>query len=367
MNAARRQPGCWLAAPLVALLLPACQMPPSQAREDANRRWNAARAQVKVKLAADQFSVGNVPAAAGELREAQRLDPANPALAPLQARIWLAEGNVTAAAELLEQTRRTGKPQAEIEYLLGVVRQQQQQWEAALEAYDRAVELDPAEIAYLLAATQARLQLGQTREALNHLQAAEPRFGWTSAYQAALAECCEQTGDWSAAVSAWQRAAAVPDAAPALRERLAVALYRAGRYTEAVPLLRELLDEGADEADVWRLTLIRCYLATGQPAAARSHIELLLRQRPDDVRTLRLLAHSLAAGGELGSALRTAQRALAANAQDRETLELVAALAWKAGDRELAGGTASRLLQADPGNVVARHLLARLNRSSTSR
>lgn len=366
MNAAIRRVGLWLVISLWPLTT-ACQMPPSQAREDAERRWNVARANVKAKLAADQFAVGNVAAAAGELREAQRLDPGNPALVPLQARIWLAQGNVSAAAELLDQVSRTGGSQAEIEYLRGVVQQQRQQWEAALAAYERAAELNPDEIAYLLAATQARLQRGQAQAALEHLSAAEPKFGWTSAYQAALAECCEQLGNWAAAAAAWQRAAAVPEALPAVRERLAMAHYRAKRYTDAIPILRELLDEGTEDADVWRLTLVRCYLAIGQPAAARAHIELLLRQRPDDVRTLRLLAHSLAAGGELGTALRTAQRALAADAQDRPTLEFVAALAWKVGDRELARATAARLLQLDPGNAVARHLVARLNHGQGSK
>jgi tetratricopeptide (TPR) repeat protein len=192
---------CWWAVPTLLL---GCQAPQREAREQAAQRWNVARAEVKARLAADQFEAGNVRAAADELAEACRLAPDHPEFVPLRAQVLLAEGQTFAAHDLLERTHADGKTQAEIDYWLGVVWQQQQRWEEALTAFRRASGLDPGEVGYLVAATQARLQLGRTAEALQTLTAAAERFGWTEAYQAALAECYEQLGDWPAAAATWQ-------------------------------------------------------------------------------------------------------------------------------------------------------------------
>ena len=344
---------------LVALAaLVGCQSEQPRAREQASQRWNQARAQVKVQLAADQFEAGNLGAAAGELAEANRLYPNNPDLVPLQARVWLAEGKIMRAKELLERTHLGGTAQAEIEYLRGVVAQQQEHWDEALSAFRRAGELDDQEVAYVVAAAQAWLQLGQPRAALEFLQSATARFGWTNAYQAALAECCGQLGDHGAAASAWQRAAAAGDAEPSLRERLAVALYRAGRHAEAIPVLTELLagDQGGSSR-LLRLMLAESFLLERQHAAARTQAQMILRHEQGDVLALRLLARCWAAGGELAPALRVARQALAADADDPRTLELVAALAWRTGDDRFAAATAGRLAQLDQQNPVAERIL----------
>jgi len=358
MNSAAYATAGRLGMCVLVAVLSGCQSTRPAASEEATQRWNMARARVKAKLAIDQFESGNVAAAAGELAEAHRLDPDNPGLTALRARIFLAGGNVAAAAELLERTHLEGKEQAEIEYLLGVVRQQQERWSEAADAFRRASRLDDREVAYIVAATQALLQLGQPRAALELLESSAPRFGWTSAYQAALAECREQLDEWSAAAMAWQRVAAASDVTPDIRERLGTALYRAGRYADAATALSDLLDDGqASSPDLLRLMLAECYLEQGQHATARRQVELFLRSEPDDMRALRLLARCLGAAGEYESALRVTRRALAQNAGDITTLELTAALAWRSGDAEQAASVAGRLRRLDRDNLVARRIL----------
>jgi tetratricopeptide (TPR) repeat protein len=383
-----------LSAATVGLLLAGCQTTQHQAREQAQQRWNAARAQLKAKLAADQFEAGNIAAAAGELTEACRLDPGNLALVPLRAKVCLAEGKLAAAEELLEQACQQSPPQAEIEYLLGVVRQQQQRWQEALAAFLRAAEIDPNEAAYVAAAVQVWLQLGEPQEGLGLLLQAAPRLGFTGAYQAALAECYEQLGDWPAAASAWQRAVSGADAEADLRQRLAEALFRAGRHAEAIPVLRELLGEqgapatcqapgsvasalcgrrmatqsvamapgnpeaaGATTAETAiRLMLAECYLAQGESTAARQQVELALRREPEDARCLRLLARCWAAAGDYQAAMRAARRAWVQDGRDVQTLELLAALAWRTGDSELVASSIAQLVELDPENPVAQRI-----------
>lgn len=343
-----------------AVLSSGCDSPQSRAQIEANTRWNRARAQVKAKLASDQFEAGNIEGAAGELSAAHRLDPNNTKLTPLHVRILLAGGKITEADALLEHTRAEQGPDAEIEYLIGVVRQQQQRWDEALEAYQQAVELDQTEVAYVVATAQAWLQLGEPHTALAFLAEKSPRFGWTNAYQAILAECYEQIGNWSAAASSWQRVVYGEGADTEIRARLAEALYRARRYTEAIHAFVELIEEREPDPPAWmRLTLAECYLAEGRNEASREQAQLALRSDPENTHGLRLLARCLAATGEYGSALRVARRALSIDAADPHTLELTAGLAWRCGDRQLALATADRLLGLEPGNAVAQSIVQR--------
>ncbi len=352
---------CFFASSLIALAC-GCASPQPQRRQEAEQRWSAARARVKVKLAADQLAAGNLVAAESEVAEAQRLDPANAELVPLQARLWLAEGQVTRAEELLARTELDGPAQAEIEYLRGVALQQQQRWDDALAAFLRAAAIDPNEIAYVTAAVQARLQLSQPDEALGYLTTAASRLAWTPAYQAALAETHEQLGDWSAAAAAWQQVARGTSADADIRERLAGALYRAGRFNEAIPLLTPLLDESDDDsANRLRLMLAECLLADGQTARACEQAQVVVGRERDNVQALRLLARAHAAAGDFERALRIAQQALAASARDVRTLELVAALASRTQNGPLAESTARRLLEIDPDNAVARHVQTESN------
>ncbi len=341
--------------PAVAIsLLMGCQGPTPTAREQANRNWNLARAEVKARLAADQLAVGNVAGAAAELAEADRLCPDLPGLLPLRARVWLAAGRVEDAAELLAEATARPDASAELHYLLGVAQQQQQQWDAARASFGRAAELDPSQLTYVTATTQAWLQLGQPDVALNWLTRYESRFGWTAGYYAAVAECYEQTGDWPAAANAWRRVLAVPGAGPDLRERLAIALYRADRWTEAADVLHELLSDSTAEHTVgMRLLLADCHLALGRVAEAMTELNGVLRTDPLHAGALCLLARCQAESGRLELAVQTARQAAAATPQDTATLELLAALAWRAGYRDVARDAARQLQALEPGNAVA--------------
>ncbi len=336
-----------------------CQTTQPTAREQANERWSVARAEVKAQLAADQFASGNIDAAAGELNEAYRLHPENPDYVPLRARIWLAKGKIAEAEALLTGTTLPGRRQAEIEYLLGVVRQQQQRWSDALDAYLRAAEIDNDAVEYVIAAAQTWLQLGQPQQALEYLGSVSAKFGWTTVYQTTLAECHEMRGDWSAAASAWQRVAYTQGADREVRRRLADALYRSNRYLEAIPTLVELVD-AADEPDhQTRMMLAESYLAVGRNNDAQDQARAVLLAERDHTAALRLIARSLSAEGQYRAALRTAQQAMRHDTSDRHSLELVTALAWRVGERELATSTATRLLRVDPQNAIAESVLRR--------
>jgi tetratricopeptide (TPR) repeat protein len=353
---------------LTLLVLAGCQATHQQAKQQATGRWNTVRAQVKARLAADQLDAGNVADAAGELAEASRLDPTLTKLVPLQARVHLAEGETHKAQQILENATLEGPARAEAEYLLGIAWQHRQRWDVALEHFTRANRQDPDEIAYFVAVVQARLQLGQTEQALDHLRSGQEKFGWTGAYQAAWAECHEQLGDWDAAAAAWSRVLGTNATDPGIRERLAMALYQAARLSEAMPIFEQLVEEdgtdlqalGSEPSDCLRLALADCLLEGGRIDAAHAHVAIVLQRHEGRATAWRLLARVLAAQGRFERALQAAQRALQLDPDNAQSLELAAALASRSGDRQLAVTLATRLLERhhDRGNHVARAILS---------
>jgi tetratricopeptide (TPR) repeat protein len=349
--------------PALSLALSGCAGTQSQARQAAAERWNRARAEVKAKLASDQLTAGNVEDAATELAEAFRLDPANPKLLVLQARVCLARGDLAAAEGLLESARSAEGSDAEIDYLLGIVHEQRLQWPAARESFARATDQDPQELTYAVALVQVMLQLGEAEEALLFLRAREGQFGWTSGYHAAHAECCEQLGDWAGAASAWQKVIDANDES-AIRERLATALYRAGRWPEAVLHFEQLLGQPeTPSAAPLRLAFAECLLEDGRVAAAHEQLSLLLRDDPRDLAALRLMARVFARRGQFERARQTAEQALQLAPDDLRTLELAATLAFRAGDARRASSLARQILQSSPAgdSPVARQILAQLS------
>jgi tetratricopeptide (TPR) repeat protein len=350
----------------IGLLVPGCTSTQSRARKESTERWNRVRAQVKLKLAADHLAAGHVEDAATELAAAVRLDPANPELQTLQARLCLARGQLSTAQRLLEGARGEEQLRGEVEYLLGVIQEQHRRWDAAREHYVRAADADPQEVAYLAAIVQAMLQLGRTADALALLESHEPQFGWTGAYLAALAECHEQLQDWAAAASAWRKVVDTHDD-PDIRERLAVALYRAGSLTEAARLFERLLDETTTEPEAYlRLALADCLLAEGQPGAAHQQLDRVLRDDPRNARALQFDAQAFAHQGKFRHARELAERALRLAPDDLRALELAATLALKAGDTDRARELAERIARVAPdaNNPVAYQILACLARAA---
>jgi len=347
----------------ITLLTSGCTAPQRQAREEANERWKHVRAQVKLRLASDQLAAGHAEKAAAELSEALRLDPSDPHLRTLQARVLLAQGDhATAQRDLLgiDTSTAPSELRAYTEYLLGTIEQQRRHWDEAFNHFVRAAHEDPDDVAYPVAIVQNMLQLGEAREALDFLRAHEDKFGWTGAFQAALAECHEQLGNWPAAVAAWEQVAD-GNSIPFVRERLALALHRCQRWPEAATHLEWLLENDAKPPTApLRLALAHCLLETQRPAEAQKQLALVLRDDPPNAPALQLLARCFAEQGQFDRARQTADRALQLAPDDPQALELVAALAFHSGDRKKARALAQRIAVVAPGtpSPLAERILA---------
>lgn len=323
-----------------------------QVTEQAEQHWNVVRADVKARLASEQLAAGNLDQAGQSLDEARRLDPENTKLKIMQARTWIGQGRSDDAQQLLDTIHTDGAQLGQVEYLRGIIDQQRLAWSAALDHFLAAVDADTSEVAYLTAAVQVLLQLGDAESALALLGLHADALDWTPAFNAAAAECYEQMGRWDEAARAWQRVVDHDEDAE-VGERLAIALWRAKRWGEAETALRELLESSEKTPPVTlRLALAECCISQGKTEAARSTLREILADQPQNVAALTLLAQAFVHDGALPEALRACQRGLAAAPANVTLLELAAGLAKRLGDQRRVLRYVERLRHIQPDSPV---------------
>src|SRR5437867_2865776 len=144
----------WLvAAAALAILVSAggCQNGKERNTKAATARWNGTRANVLYSLAKDQFKAGNLEECRKTVNSALKLDPKNPALHILSARLAIEQGQLEAAERELADARKLAPNAAEAYYLSGVIYQRWQKPQTAYEFYTAASDKAPGELAYVIA------------------------------------------------------------------------------------------------------------------------------------------------------------------------------------------------------------------------
>ncbi len=326
-------------------------------REAAQKRWNLARSDVKARLAADQLSAGDYLEASAAAREARALAPDDAEKTLLAARVELAQGDAEAAERLLnDDPTIDDRPQAA--YLRGVIHEQRRQWPAALEQFERADLLEPEQLTYALARSNALLQLGRAEEALRVLQERSDQFRSAPAYQAAVAECHEQMGDWAAAADAWA-GLTEDDPDGTMGRRYVAALERGERWIEVAAALETLLQRRpAAEAPGLQLRLARAQLESRDSTAAQRTLRALLETDPRDPEALMLTVRALALQERFSDAAEVAELLVADRPRDPAALEFAASMHARAGAGNRARALAERLHGVDAENPIAREILS---------
>ena len=334
-----------------------------------------------------------IEAMAGNLASAERSAAASdhPMDRLIRAVLLLARGGADAAIPLLEEVA-TGDllPRIAVGYAclyLGIARMQLRQLAPAAEALERARELGVPEsqLQARLAWVYQQLAIGAVLE--GDLAAATEWFGrlaglggpeaeearGNTAYALALhGQVRAREGNWEAAASLWSRALAITPGDMALRQNLAIALERAGRGDEAIPLWHELVrqmprgaeDRTGEAAELRRHIraaahghLADLYLEGDEVGRAIDELERAVRIVPDDVDTRRNLASLLLDEGQARKAATHYRQVVAAlpnSAEDR--LEYALAL-QAAGDEAHGIEEMERTLELQPDNPAARSSL----------
>ncbi len=352
--------------PLLPLLVGCEGMKPgwlSAHREEAEQRWQNARANVRLELAEKQLNSGQFASAEAELARVATDDPQHPGLRLTQARLAVARGQFSQAEPMLRELTAQTPANPEAFYLLGATLQQANQLDEAIDAYINAATLEPANHEYQLAVAECQLSAARAGEALEWLEQARRSAGLLENpdYHRLLGQCYRLAGDDAQAVQAYEMAVMLGADDPLTQKELAFLYVGLGDYASALLWLEPLLRKEEPESDVLTMAAARCYLETGQPQKARTKLALYVRSTGDPLGWM-LLAEATARCGDATAAVANAQRAVAADPNSTAALQLLAGLAVQIDDLRMARQAAQNALRLGPDDPLNYCLLADVTR-----
>jgi tetratricopeptide (TPR) repeat protein len=225
-----------------------------------------------------------------------------------QARERFAMQDYRGAIHFLEEVVDSGRSFADVHHLLGLCWSMLGQGDRALEAFDRALELNSRYIEAHIHRGLVLNQLGRvveadaafTRAAAGGRQGAEGLpaavAGELANQHATLGEAYAEAGALEEAIGQYRRAMELGPGFADLRHRLARLLLDAGRVLEAREELDRILADLPGQYEA-RATLGLAHYLGGDAAAARLIWEECRSHRPDDSRVTAYLAMLRRGGG----------------------------------------------------------------------
>lgn len=271
----------WMAAMVIALASGCSNQHHQTQREQANKEWNGARAGVLYSLASDQYKTGNFDKSRQTVDDALVLDGQSAPLRILSAKLCIEQGQLERAQKELQIVLDNEPGNAEAEYLTGVIFQRWQQPQEAFDAYSRASEKAPAELAYILAKAEMLVQLERHDDALSLLQEKVVYFEHSAAIRDATGQLLMQNEQYASAVEMLRQASILAPDDAAIREHLALALFYAREYREAAEVIGRLIktDPYSQRADLWT-ALGECQMQINLPRDARISFESASQLEP---------------------------------------------------------------------------------------
>jgi Flp pilus assembly protein TadD len=271
-----------LSLALLTLSLGCASKPPEKtATKEGIERWNLARAGVLYGLAKDQYESGNLDDCRKTLVNASKFAPDHVLIHLLSAKVSIEQGQLEAAEAQLNHVRELDAHNAEAEYLTGVVNQRWQKSQEAYDAYARAAEKNPNELAYVLAESEMLVQMDQNQKALQLLKDKLNFFENSPAIRDAVGQLLVQDGKFQEGSLILRQASSLAPEEQQIREHYGMALYYSKQYRESISVLDRLLkDEKYNKRADIHTAIGECQLEIDQPRDARDHFELASQLDP---------------------------------------------------------------------------------------
>ncbi len=258
---------------------PLAALPPPQ-RFELKRRATAELARAYLNLGVLQAQGGRFVRAAEWLEKAADVDPDFPNVQPSLGIAYFNGGQFDKAADLLRgDPERATDPSLEFAYGLALVKSDQAAEGERVFSSLLTRHGDSAELSVLLG--QANAQMGDFDAAIEALERALRLKPGVAEANATLGVIYLKQGRLPEAKKALRAELAGHPADLQSQQNLAVVLDQEQRPEEAIPLLRGLLRSKPDQADA-RYLLGKILLAHGSAAEAAEHLEAAVRLAPED-------------------------------------------------------------------------------------
>lgn len=230
---------------------------------------------------------------------------------------------------------------------------------AAIEHLQRAVELDPKRLDFLLDLARAQALAGKLPEALQSYRKATEREPTSFAGFQEMGAVMERAGDREGAIQALQRAAELDEKAYSVRFDRARLLEEVGRGEEALPVLRDACLAEPETMACW-LKLATLAAAQGKADVRQLAYERVAGLEPAHLEANRFLGPAYLEAGEIEKAQLAFQAVLRKEAADVEALWGLARIFDQGEEHSRAIEFCERLLALQPDHAGARDLEKKL-------
>ena len=254
------------------LILAGCQSTPTHDENvnAANARWKSVRSASMLHMAQQQFDAGDLNQAEKTLASAIGIDAGNPYLHIMAGRVALERGQLERSFRRLSVAVELDGQIPEAHYYLGIVMQRWTRYDQALESYQRAYDLEPDNVAYVLAVGETLVAAGQLDEAVELLAGRIVYFDQNAAIRVALAHMHTMRGEHDLAANYLAEAVLLQPDDVQIHEELALAYVAANALDDAIRTLESLCARAElnDRTDL-RMQLGAAYHRVGRTEDAR--------------------------------------------------------------------------------------------------
>jgi len=322
-------------------------------KDSATSRWHSLRSAAMLDMAKGQFEAGALDQAEKTVTEAAAIDSTNPALHLLAGRIALEHGQLERAYRLFQISAENAGDRSDPFYYQGVVLQRWHQYNAALEAYEKAYDLDKTNAGRMLAVAETHVALDEVETAVELLESTKYYFDQNAGLRAMLGHLYTMRSEHNLAVENFRQATMLEPENFRLQEELATSQINAEFYKDAKNTLENLLaqPEYASRRDLQR-SLAKAEASVGRHKAAREIYINLTRSDPTNTNDWIRLGELCWKLEDLGGSLIAANRAVTLDPQRHEGY-LLSGMVWqKRGNVENALEMFDRAAELDPQSAT---------------
>lgn len=338
--------------------LPPLQLGHEDAKEAAHERWDRIRYGVKFQLAEQHYRAGRIDECIKEARKAAALDPDGTAARVLLAQALLEKGQMVAARQVIEEAAGITPERPRVLYMQGVLAEQTEEYDRAVQYYRRAGELDPSIPIYLTSEAECLVAAGRPRVALDLLNSRREEFRSDPTVEVLRAETALLLGDTETALASFRAAMRTAGDSLTLAQDFGLLLERSGRCAEAIAVLEPLYERSRHRMSATAIRgLGSAYFGLRRPQRAKQVLDDLVRDNPDDQHAWLVLARAALACADLATARRCVDRLAILAPDDPDTHFLTGYVCWKQKDTVLAERALKAALAVQPRDATAHCLL----------
>ena len=307
----------WIALAALACCIGGCGWTDMKTgRKEAYERWSRSRARMLCKLADHKLQLGRLSEAREKAQEAVDTAPEFADARMLLGRIRIEQGDYEAAIGELKKAVELEPKSPGAHYLLGVAMEKAGRVDLAVESYRYSYELDERNEAAAIAVGEVLAGAGRTKEAGRYVEerlSDGVRSTIVLELGGRLAMMNEQ---YDLAVKHYTTLVERERANPHYQEALGRAHFATGRFDLARDVLTTriaLPAGGGPQAapSVWVHAMLGdCYAALGRPDAAARAYKTAVDLKPDSASLIVKLAQAQLDAGEITDAARSARKAL---------------------------------------------------------